>query len=220
MDFKILRIESDTQKIGLSHRAVGKEDEPVIDTKNYSTEAKGGMTSLGELMNLKRGGEEDIRADQGEQPRLSKKERKALQAQERAEQERMAAERAATEAEQQQNTETTSAGAEQTAVNNTSGAQPEEASNDEANSADSPEIGGVFENTDQAAAAQTTGTADESPTSETSLDVGETASAASDSAQTENSSPEAAASSAETVENSNSENAETSKDSEEKTANG
>jgi small subunit ribosomal protein S1 len=220
MDFKILRIESDTQKIGLSHRAVGKEDEPVIDTKNYSTEAKGGMTSLGELMNLKRGGEEDIRADQGEQPRLSKKERKALQAQERAEQERMAAERAATEAEQQQNTETTSAGAEQTAVNNTSGAQPEEASNDEANSADSPEIGGVSENTYQAAAAQTTGTADESPTSETSSDGGETASAADDSAQTENSAPEAAASSTETVENSNSENAETSKDSEEKTANG
>ena len=26
-----------------SHRAVGKEDEPVADTKMYSTEAKGGM---------------------------------------------------------------------------------------------------------------------------------------------------------------------------------
>lgn len=125
MDFKILRIESDTQKIGLSHRAVGKEDEPVIDTKNYSTEAKGGMTSLGELMNLKRGGEDDVRAEQPEQPRLSKKERKAIQAQERVEQERLAAERAATEAEQQQqqqqqNTETETVAADETSENTTS----------------------------------------------------------------------------------------------------
>src|SRR6185436_19085925 len=55
MEFKILRIEHDNQKIGLSHRAVGKEDEPVVDTKMYSTEAKGGMASLGELANLKFG---------------------------------------------------------------------------------------------------------------------------------------------------------------------
>jgi small subunit ribosomal protein S1 len=89
MDFKILRIEHDVQKIGLSARAVGKADEPVIDTKSYSTEAKGGMASLGELMNLKRGGEEtEVKADE---PRLSKKERKALQAKERAEQEELAA---------------------------------------------------------------------------------------------------------------------------------
>ncbi len=89
MDFKILRIEHDVQKIGLSHRAVGKEDEPVIDTKSYSTEAKGGMASLGELMNLKRGsGEDEAKSDE---PRLSKKERKALQARERAEQEELAA---------------------------------------------------------------------------------------------------------------------------------
>ena len=53
MDFKILRIENDDQKIGLSHRAVGKEDEPIVDTRMYSTEAKGGMASLGELANLK-----------------------------------------------------------------------------------------------------------------------------------------------------------------------
>lgn len=57
MDFKILRIENDVQKIGLSARAVGKEDEPVIDTKMYSTEAKGGMASLAELANLKFGRE-------------------------------------------------------------------------------------------------------------------------------------------------------------------
>src|SRR4028119_1685882 len=53
MEFKILRIEQDAQKIGLSARAVGKEDEPVIDTKSYSTEAKSGMASLGELANLR-----------------------------------------------------------------------------------------------------------------------------------------------------------------------
>lgn len=95
MDFKILRIEHDVQKIGLSHRAVGKEDEPVIDTKSYSTEAKSGMASLGELMNLKRGGEEEAKP---EEQRLSKKERKALQAKERAEQEELAAAKAAEEA--------------------------------------------------------------------------------------------------------------------------
>ncbi len=55
VDFKILRIEYEDQKIGLSHRAVGKNEEPIVDTRNYSTEAKGGMASLGELMNLKRG---------------------------------------------------------------------------------------------------------------------------------------------------------------------
>lgn len=55
MDFKILRIEQGDQKIGLSARAVGKEDEPVIDTKMYSTEAKGGMASLAELANLNLG---------------------------------------------------------------------------------------------------------------------------------------------------------------------
>lgn len=92
MDFKILRIEHDVQKIGLSARAVGKQDEPVVDARSYSTEAKSGMASLGELMNLKRtSGDEEIKSDE---PRLSKKERKALQAKERAEQEQMAATRA------------------------------------------------------------------------------------------------------------------------------
>ncbi len=52
MDFKILRIENEDQKIGLSHRAVGKEDEPVVDNRVYSSEAKSGMASLGELANL------------------------------------------------------------------------------------------------------------------------------------------------------------------------
>jgi small subunit ribosomal protein S1 len=84
MDFKILRIEHDDQKIGLSARAVGREEEPTIDTRSYSTEAKGGMASLGELANLRFGkaSSEDKPAE--EQPKLSKKERKALKAQERA----------------------------------------------------------------------------------------------------------------------------------------
>ena len=59
MDFKILRIEPADQKIGLSHRAVGKNEEPVSDTSSssrmFSSEAKGGMASLGELANLKLG---------------------------------------------------------------------------------------------------------------------------------------------------------------------
>jgi small subunit ribosomal protein S1 len=57
LDFKILRIENDDQKIGLSFRAVGKDDEPIIDTRQFSSEAKSGMASLGELANLM-GGEE------------------------------------------------------------------------------------------------------------------------------------------------------------------
>lgn len=74
MDFKILRIENDVQKIGLSARAVGKEDEPEIDTKVYSTVAKGGMASLAELANLKFGSSEEAPA---EEPKEEKKEKKA-----------------------------------------------------------------------------------------------------------------------------------------------
>ena len=49
MEFKILRIDSDSKKIGLSARAVGKDDEPIVDTKVYSSQAGSGMASLGEL---------------------------------------------------------------------------------------------------------------------------------------------------------------------------
>ena len=59
MDFKILRIDSDAGKIGLSARAVGKEDEPEFDAKSYSTEAKGGMASLAELANLQFGNSDE-----------------------------------------------------------------------------------------------------------------------------------------------------------------
>jgi small subunit ribosomal protein S1 len=48
MEFKVLRIEADNQRIGLSARAVNS-DEEIVDTKSYSTEAKSGMASLAEL---------------------------------------------------------------------------------------------------------------------------------------------------------------------------
>ncbi|MDQ3135228.1 MAG: 30S ribosomal protein S1 [Acidobacteriota bacterium] len=48
MDFRILRIEPENKKIGLSARAA-HSDETVVDTKTYSSEAKGGMASLAEL---------------------------------------------------------------------------------------------------------------------------------------------------------------------------
>ncbi|HEY9284884.1 MAG TPA: 30S ribosomal protein S1, partial [Pyrinomonadaceae bacterium] len=51
MEFRILRIDPETRKIGLSARAASSA-EPIMDTKSYSTEAKGGMASLAELANL------------------------------------------------------------------------------------------------------------------------------------------------------------------------
>lgn len=48
MDFRILRIEPESKKIGLSARTAATDELP-IDTKVYSSEAKGGMASLFEL---------------------------------------------------------------------------------------------------------------------------------------------------------------------------
>jgi small subunit ribosomal protein S1 len=79
MDFKILRIEPGEQKIGLSHRAVGKDEEPVVDTKTYSSEAKGGMASLGELANLKLGSSPEA-APAEEAPKEKKKSKKEAKA--------------------------------------------------------------------------------------------------------------------------------------------
>lgn len=76
MDFKILRIEPSDQKIGLSHRAVGKDDEPIIDTRQFSSEAKGGMASLGELANLKFGTAAEEAPE--EAPKEKKKSKKAV----------------------------------------------------------------------------------------------------------------------------------------------
>jgi small subunit ribosomal protein S1 len=58
MDFKILRIDAEAKKIGLSARAAA-HNEPIVDTKSYSTEAGGGMASLGELAGLLRTSEPD-----------------------------------------------------------------------------------------------------------------------------------------------------------------
>ncbi|HBE82380.1 MAG TPA: hypothetical protein DDW24_06335, partial [Blastocatellia bacterium] len=79
MDFKILRIENDDQKIGLSFRAVGKDDEPIVDTRQYTSAAKGGMASLGELANLKFGApaetaEEQPKEESKKDKRRAKKE--------------------------------------------------------------------------------------------------------------------------------------------------
>ncbi len=75
LDFKILRIEPGDQKIGLSRRAVGKEDEPGVDTRIYSSEAKGGMASLGELANLKFG-DSNAETPAEEAPKEKKKTKK------------------------------------------------------------------------------------------------------------------------------------------------
>ena len=48
MEFRILRIDAENKKIGLSARAAG-HDEPIVETKVYTSEAGGGMASLGEL---------------------------------------------------------------------------------------------------------------------------------------------------------------------------
>jgi small subunit ribosomal protein S1 len=48
MDFRVLRIDPESKKIGLSARAASS-DEPILDAKSYSSEAKGGMASLAEL---------------------------------------------------------------------------------------------------------------------------------------------------------------------------
>lgn len=62
MDFKILRIDSESKKIGLSARAVGK-DEPVVDTKVYSSQVGSGMASLGELAGLSRPAEPEAKPE-------------------------------------------------------------------------------------------------------------------------------------------------------------
>jgi small subunit ribosomal protein S1 len=48
MEFRVLRIDDENKKIGLSARAAGLED-PIVETKIYTSQAGGGMASLGEL---------------------------------------------------------------------------------------------------------------------------------------------------------------------------
>ncbi len=51
MSFRILRIDPEGKRIGLSARAA-KHDEPVADARAYSSEVGSGMASLGELADL------------------------------------------------------------------------------------------------------------------------------------------------------------------------
>ena len=60
MEFRILRVDAENKKIGLSARAVAHDD-PIVETKIYTSEAGGGMASLAELadfFNPNRSGED------------------------------------------------------------------------------------------------------------------------------------------------------------------
>jgi small subunit ribosomal protein S1 len=98
LDFKILRIENADQKIGLSYRAVGKDDEPIIDARQYSSEAKSGMASLGELANLMKG--QTVQEEPKTEPTKEEKEEAKRRKKEQARREYEEA--AAREAEQEQ----------------------------------------------------------------------------------------------------------------------
>jgi len=63
MDFKILRIDAENRKIGLSARAAGN-DEPIVETKVYTSEAKGGMASLAELADFGTGNKTTNESDE------------------------------------------------------------------------------------------------------------------------------------------------------------
>jgi small subunit ribosomal protein S1 len=62
MEFKFLRIDSENKKIGLSARAVGK-NEPIVDAKVYSSQVGSGMASLGELAGLARPAEPEVKPE-------------------------------------------------------------------------------------------------------------------------------------------------------------
>jgi small subunit ribosomal protein S1 len=56
LQFKILKMDREARKIGLSARAVGK-DEPIIETRNYSS-GDTGMAGLFEVADFRRGGDD------------------------------------------------------------------------------------------------------------------------------------------------------------------
>lgn len=159
MDFKILRIENEDQKIGLSYRAVGKDDEPIVDTRQFSSVAKGGMASLGELAKLKFGGADDEEAVEQPKEESKKDKRKAK---------KEAAEAAGTQEEEAASMPETGDDA----------ASSETASEDEA-TAEAPaeesaaEASDVSATTDEVAAADesVTGTAEETTPAEAVADV-------------------------------------------------
>jgi small subunit ribosomal protein S1 len=57
LQFKILKMDREAKKIGLSARAVGK-DEPIIDVRSY-TSSDTGMASLGEIADFNVASESD-----------------------------------------------------------------------------------------------------------------------------------------------------------------
>ena len=67
MEFKILRIDNESKKIGLSARSVGK-DEPIVDAKVYSSQVGSGMASLGELAGLARAVEPEPKPEPKPEP--------------------------------------------------------------------------------------------------------------------------------------------------------
>src|SRR5215831_2121953 len=58
LEFRVLRIDNENKKIGLSARAASNE-EPLIETKIYTSEAGGGMASLAELADFGRSNDND-----------------------------------------------------------------------------------------------------------------------------------------------------------------
>jgi small subunit ribosomal protein S1 len=58
MEFRVLRIDTENKKIGLSARAAALE-EPISETKIYTSEAGGGMASLAELADFGKSSESD-----------------------------------------------------------------------------------------------------------------------------------------------------------------
>ncbi len=58
MQFKILKMDREAKKIGLSARAVGK-DEPIIDMRSYTAGDSGGMGTLGEIADFNSTGADD-----------------------------------------------------------------------------------------------------------------------------------------------------------------
>jgi predicted RNA-binding protein with RPS1 domain len=86
MDFKILRIDSESKKIGLSARAVGK-DEPIVDAMVYSSQVGSGMASLGELAGLARPAEPEAKAESKPEPKSEPEAVREPEAQPEAQQE-------------------------------------------------------------------------------------------------------------------------------------
>lgn len=160
MEFRILRIDQADQKIGLSHRAVGKEDEPIVDTRIYSSEAKGGMASLGELAKLNFGGaaEEAPAEIDPEERKRAKAEAKKIKAEEFAAKEAAAAEEAANAPAEDPATEEPVA---ETAIEETSEEQPVvESASDESPAAEAAAVEEVAAEEAPSAESSTEETAD------------------------------------------------------------